>query len=155
MINNLRQENFDDFPFVLLNPEFAWHGGFEYWERKFSPIINNFVSENKITYLEALRLISKNVAALELIPYHSKIGNGITNLQSTRIIKDYVLQVLKPRAQEGEIEIIVTRKTAEWGLQNEEHIIVYQSNKARSSSLNIETEGGKCILRRLISISGL
>jgi hypothetical protein len=145
MINNLRQEKFDEYPFVSLNPQFSWHGGFEYWEGKFTSIINRLVENGNATYDQALKLLSNNIACLELISYHSKSNLGITNLESTISIKDYVHQDLKPRAQKGEIEIIVTRKTAGWGLECDTHITVYPTNQARTASLSIGSNGGKRI----------
>lgn len=37
---NLRQENInDEFPFFFLDPRFAWHPGFEYWQSKLGNIV--------------------------------------------------------------------------------------------------------------------
>ncbi|KAF0111111.1 MAG: Uncharacterized protein FD147_1212 [Chloroflexi bacterium] len=150
LIINLRQENFDEYPFMSLNIEFAWLGGFIYWERKFSSIINQLL-ENQITYDNALRLISNKVACVELVPYHSTKGCGISNLESTKMFKEFVHQVLKPKAQKGEIDIVVIRKAVDWGLENDKHTIVFPANQARSSSLGIDNEGGKRILELLIN----
>lgn len=147
--NNIRQENFDDYPFFCLNPKYAWHGGFEYWEPRFMPIINELTKNKKWTYQKALHELSNMIAVIEYIPYHSESGPGRKNMESSRMIKNYVHQDLLPRARNNEIEIIVTRKVKEWGLNNVDHVIVYKPEQARSASLGIETTGGKRILQIL------
>ena len=72
-MRNLRQENInDEFPFFFLDPHFAWHPGFEYWQSKFGNIAQAFADKKKIPYGEALRHLAQSLACLKLIPYHSK-----------------------------------------------------------------------------------
>ena len=147
LMNNLKQESFDDFPFFCLNPQYAWHGGFDYWEPRFWPIIVQLIEKKSLNYYGALREISNLIAVIEYIPYHSISSPVFRGLESTRMMKEYVHKVLLSRARNGQIDIIVTRKAKEWGLSNEKHVIVYSSGQARSASLGIESDGGKRILK--------
>lgn len=60
LIENLRQETGRrEFPFIYLDPPFAFHSGFKYWHNKFSEIIRALADKKKLTYLEALKYLAK------------------------------------------------------------------------------------------------
>lgn len=157
-IDNLRQEVDGDFPFISLNPKYSWHGGFEYWEEKFSDTIDELMLRSGKSYLDILKFIANNVAVLELIPYHSKQGRFISDLPSSKMILDFVHTELVPRARKGEILIVVTRKIKEWGFKeiaNEnqcENICVYDKTQARSAHLSKNSKGGKRIVNFLFGL---
>ncbi len=66
-IRSLRQENADDdFPFIFLNPDFAWHPGFGYWQKKFHNLIDEIRKKHQISYQNAMRILSKKLACLDL-----------------------------------------------------------------------------------------
>lgn len=153
LIKNLHQKADSDFPYVSINPKYCWHGGFEYWDAKFKDIIGFIQKEYKLSYVDALSFFSQNVAALELIPYHSKQSNYLPGLESTKLIKNYVTGVLLPRARTGKILIVVTRNIRAWGLKEEKKIILYgKPGQARGASLGKVTKGGKAIMEFLGNI---
>jgi len=71
--SNLRQRFSDvEFPFLYFDPQFCWHGGFTWWERKFREVASEIAKlKFRGCYFDALRDLSRRVAMLELIPYHS------------------------------------------------------------------------------------
>jgi hypothetical protein len=163
-IRNLRQENSDDeYPFFCLNPQFAWHPGFEYWKKKFDNITGELAKHKGITYQQAMSKLAKNVVCLELFPYHSKRFPSVLSpkkLPSAVMIRNFVNERVLPKAINGEAIIIVTRGVKIWDLNlpkdknkniiipknKEGNIIVYKPSEARSAYLTKTSPGGKAIL---------
>lgn len=102
-------------------------------------------------YLDALRELSRRVAVLQLVPYHSRSFGGMKRLASTRQAQQFAREELLSRAAEGRAAIIVLRGRDEWGFRPKtRNVIVYQKSQARSASLGPKTRGGKAILKRLL-----
>ena len=58
--NNLHQDNKDStFPFLFLNPKYAWHPGFEYWHKKLRDIILYLSDGLAIPYQAAMEILSQ------------------------------------------------------------------------------------------------
>ncbi len=154
-VRNLRQENIkDEFPFFILDPRFAGHPGFEYWQGKFDNIAQALAEKKKITYREALRHLAQNVACLELMPYHSKsFGSGslLKQLPSASVMCKYVKEILVPKARSNKAIIVVTRGVRNWDLSKDEHenIVVYKGGEPRAAHLTLKSRGGKAIATRL------
>ncbi len=79
-LRNLRQENDLEFPFVYLDPEFAWSAAFEWWESRLRPIITELTLRDRSTYLDSLRKVAQNIAVVEMFPYHSVNGNTLKGI---------------------------------------------------------------------------
>lgn len=152
-IRNLRQENInDEFPFFFLDPRFAWHPGFEYWQGKFDNIAQALAEKEKITYREALRRLAQNVACLELMPYHSKsFGSGLLlkQLPSARVMCEYVHDILIPKARSNDAVVVATRSVQNWNLPKQKNIVLYKSGETRSAHLTLKSSGGKAIAKNL------
>ena len=162
VIRNLRQENGnDEYPFFGLNPQFAWHPGFEYWQKKFDSIIRKIAEQPGCTYQNAMSKLAKNIACLELLPYHSKsFGAGalLKSLPSVEVMRKFVREILIPRAKDGTAIIIVTRGVNSWKLpkfvdNDYDHVIIYKGSEARAASLSKGSRGGKAICNQLNLIS--
>jgi hypothetical protein len=140
-----------EFPFKSLDPQFCWHPGFMWWERKFRDILTSVASAKfNGSYRDALRHLANRVAAVELVPYHSSsfvAGPLVSRLPSAHMARQYVQDV----AQKGDKLIIVTRSAANWGLKPRKgRIIVYSGGHTRGASLSRRSEGGEVILDRLL-----
>ena len=152
---NLRQDfRKADFPFLYLNPEFCWHGGFTWWERKFRDVATR-IAEEKFggRYLDAIRDLAHRVAAIELIPYHSisfREHGVISMLPSSRHAQDFARNTLVCRANKGNATTIITRQHKEWdmGSSTNKYIVIYTGGLTRGASLGRNTPGGKAILER-------
>lgn len=145
VIRNLYQENLNkEYPFLFLNPQFAWHPGFSYWYGKFYSVVKAIEKANDITHHQALSLLSQNLACLELIPYHSKsysLPNPIYKaLQSPKLMLRFVRDELQERAINGEIGIIVTRKSNVWGLSENDDIVIFNGQEARAAHLTQKSQ---------------
>lgn len=149
LIRNLGQENMNDqYPFLFLDPQFAWHPGFDYWNKKFHRLVEALKEQRKVSYQEALSILAQQIACLELIPYHSESFGKLEllkKLKSTAAMKDYVNRVLVPRARRGNATIIVTRKVKYWGLGKHNNVVEYTSGEARAAHLTLNTRGGRAI----------
>ncbi|HJW87089.1 MAG: hypothetical protein HW390_894 [Candidatus Brocadiaceae bacterium] len=152
-IQNLRQENENvEYPFIFLNPQFAWHPGFVYWHKKFNDVIENLAKQLGTTYQEAMSILAKNLACLELLPYHSKSfgsGSSLKVLPSVKAMQNFVYEVLIPKAKDGKVTIIATRGVKNWQLPKHENIIIYEGNETRSAHLSLTSRGGMAIANHL------
>lgn len=111
------------FSFPTLDPRFAWHGGFVYWERRLRPYIQVLQSkEGLTTYQNALQAFSRRLAVLELVPYHSRnwflparVARGLPSVAAMKaIVHDEIL----PKAQKAETLVIVMRGHDLWGVKH-------------------------------------
>jgi len=103
-----------DFPFIWLDPEYCWHGGFLWWERKLRDVMV-IIADRKFggRYLDALRDMSRRLAHVELVPYHApsfKAHRLINDLPSVGAAKRFAQKTLVEAASRGEKIVIVTRQ---------------------------------------------
>lgn len=152
LVRNLRQElDGLEFPFMFLDPEFCWDPGFRWWEEKLRGVATCIANRKHFSYLNALRELSRRIAAIELVPYHSisfRDHRLIKDLASVRRAKEYA-QDLRSKALLTKCSIIITRKVKEWGLRRMRNgrVVLYSPALARGASLGPKTKGGQAILR--------
>ncbi|SFQ48857.1 hypothetical protein [Hymenobacter arizonensis] len=150
---NLSQQNeSDDFPFFFLDPQFAWTAGGQWWQTKLHSIATELMRLNVIKLPEALQHISQHVACLEMFPYHSRSFSPLKiELESKKLVCQYVKEVLVPRTQQGDALLVATRQAAAWPLpqRSNRNIITYNAGQARGAHLTMNTPGGQAILERL------
>lgn len=151
---NLKQTfDEDDYPFFLLNPKFAWTGGYIWWQKKFASTIEALASERKLCYSGARHYLSKQIASVELIPYHSTsfydAAKWRKTLASVRMAREFVHGYVLPKVLANEAAIIVTRQANEWDLPEHPNIVRYTAGEARSAHLSPTSSGGKAILAQL------
>jgi hypothetical protein len=151
---SLRQSfNGVEFPFMWLDPQFCWHGGFNWWEKKLrSTILRLAEMHFGGSYFEAAKNLSNRLACLELIPYHSHSFGAhklLNKLPSAIAMKQFVRDTLVPAAATGDKTLVATRQTKEWNLPTDnECLIIYEGGQTRGASLGPSTTGGAAILRR-------
>ena len=153
VIRNLRQENTGhDDSSIFLNPRFAWHPGFGYWQKKLHDIVRALAKRSSITYQEALSRVQEKIACLELFPYHSKNFGAhklLDELPSVLTMIEFVHDMVFPRVQNGELTVIVTRGAKYWKLPPHEKIIQYEGTETRAAHLTLDSKGGKAIAKQL------
>jgi hypothetical protein len=150
LVDSLRQRiHPNDFPMISLNPRFAWTGGYRYWSAKLDKVLMAACKHRRFSWTDALRFVSRNLACIELYPYHSRsfhLPASVKNsLLSAKLAKTYVHDVLVPKARSGAATIIVTRKGSEWDLPHHRNIVVYNSSESRAAHLTLNTSGGRKI----------
>jgi hypothetical protein len=150
---NLSQENeADDFPFFFLNPQFSWTPGGQWWQSRMHSIAAELMRLNGISLQQALRHMSPHIACLEMFPYHSRNFKSLKiELESKKLVCQYVEDVLVPRTRQGTALVIATRQAAAWPLpqRSNRNIIAYNAGQARGAHLTMNTSGGQEILQRL------
>lgn len=151
-IQQLRQEHMDNlYPWSDLNPLFCWHGGWKYWTSRLGDIINKLSEQKRTPYKEALMLLSKNIACLEYVPYHSKsygIRRSIVDkMLSSTLMKAFVHDYVVPKAIRGDAIIVVTRHVDVWELPQNHNIVTYNAAESRAAYLNLKSPGGKMIAK--------
>lgn len=148
-IDNLRQSR--NATFDYFNPQISWHGGYAYWHDKLSGLIRAFAKKYGISYGVARDKFASAIATVELVPYHSKgfsfPRRHLSELESVRLAKKYVHEVLLPAAAKRECLLIVTRALQEWGIRRPStNVIAYGGGEARGGHLTPATRGGTAIL---------
>ena len=148
----MQQNDADDFPFFFLDPQFAWTSGGQWWQARLHSIAAELVRLNGISLQQALQHISQHVACLGMFPYHSRSFSPLkVELESKRLVCQYVEEVLVPRTRQGDALLIATRQAAAWPLpqRSNRNIITYNAGQARGAHLTMNTEGGQAIMQRL------
>ncbi len=149
---NMRQEKMD-YPFYFLNPYLSIHPGYTYWFKKFRDLINEIRDHFGIKWVEAQKRLSGLVTTLELVPYHSQTfgltDNILTKLESVKVMKQYVNEILIPKAEKKEILIIITRKTRFWNLKESDNVILYRKNETQSASLGRNSRAFKPMMEMI------
>ncbi len=148
---NLSQ-SFDgiDYPFLYLDPQFCWHSGFRWWERKLREVILRIaVIKFNGDYREALRDLSQKLSCVELFPYHSASFRDhglIAKLPSCIAAYSFVKNSIRSETDANRRLWIATRKVREWGVEKSNTVKVYSGGQTRGASLGVASEGGKAIL---------
>lgn len=155
LIKNLQQDNADnEYPFISLDPKFSWHSGYTYWHRKLQGIAKTVEKLKGISARNTFSCLARELAALELVPYHSKSfgvpGSVLKRLASSKAVLSYVHDILVPKARINEALIIAARSCGNWKLPDHENIIIYKGTEGRSAHLSLNSPGGIAIVNHLI-----
>jgi hypothetical protein len=152
--NDIRQNLDDKFPFMNLDPRFAWTGGGQYWNRKLEAVVNIIKGRKKYTYNNSLSYLSKKLCTLEIVPYHSReysLPSKFYNEMTTpKLMKSFITDYVLPKAKKEKACIIVTRGNQYWGLKKQKNIVIYSGSEARSAYLTPDSRGGKLLLEYLL-----
>jgi hypothetical protein len=144
----------DQWPFVGLDPRFAWHGGFDYWHGKFRGVIASLAKGWQVSFAEARQRLAEALAVVELFPYHSEAftdaDHWLRDLPSVGLARAFVRDVLLPRVLAGEAITIVTRQARAWDLPAVPGVVIYTAQQARAAHLTPDSPGGAAILEHLL-----
>lgn len=133
------------YPFMSLDPQFCWHSGFDYWEKRLRWIVQQLLAAEETsspayTYTDALREVSSNVAVIQLMPYRSrKFPGPAVRLPSCQAAREFVDRISK----EGDRLILPIRRARDWRLKRDE-----PSNRAAWFTNRTNTR----ILQKLLEI---
>lgn len=143
---NLRQElDGIEFPFMGLDPAYSW--AYTYWAKRLRHVVSEIARRRGWTHLAALEDLSRRIAVLQLVPYHSYFfggGRSLDGLPSTAEARKFA----RSAAERGKT-VIITRAVELWEpreLLHGDHVVRYDKAQARSASLGRESKGGKAIL---------
>jgi len=142
-----------EFPFIRLDPAYCWHGGFLWWERKLREVIR-IIAKEKFwgCYFDALHNLSRRLAHVALVPYHSPAFNAhqlIDHLPSVQAARRFAADRSAGAARNGVNTIIIARQRKAWRLQGQiPNLVAYEGGLARGASLGPNTSGGQAILKR-------
>ncbi len=158
--DNLRQEHKDgDIPLLFLDPQFAWHGGFGYWDQKLRGVIEEFAASKCISLADARATLGRKLAVVQLVPYHSAVfglsPKALKQLPSVRLAQDFGRQTVSERVRAQKAIVIVLRQVQTWNPylrakhREKEGVIRYEPAEAIGASLSPKSRGGRAILRHL------
>lgn len=117
LLANLRQKHkVGVMPFVFLDPQFAWHDGFGYWDRKLKGVMEALATSKDISLADARSMLGRKLAVVQLVPYHSAVSNqkALEQLPSVPLAKDFVRKTVARRVRARDAIAIVTRQVKEW-----------------------------------------
>ena len=154
LLANLKQQPpIGTIPFLFLEPQFAWHGGFDWWHGKLAKVIQRLASAWDVSFAKARARLGSALASIELVPYHSSTfrdsGGWLRKLRSVDLARTFVTEFVLPRVERGEAIVIVTRKVKSWSLPELPGVITYSAAQARAAHLTPNTPGGRAILSHL------
>ncbi len=146
LIYNLEQNKTildSQYPFIFLNPEFLWHGGGQYWEKRLKDLIDEAQIPSKGPYVKKLSYIAKKIAVLQFIPYHSKSYHHL-ELKSSEIMLNFVKKELVKKAQDDKICIICPRGEKYWekAADNKKIFVFPDKKQSRASYISKKTFEG-------------
>jgi len=149
-IRDLKQRRLDpDYPWPALNPQFCWSGGWRYWMGRLNDIAIELSKKRGIRFPAALKYLSKRIACLEYVPYHSKSfglsDSIIRKMRSPHLMLEFVRSYVVPKAREDKAIVIATRHADKWDLPNHRNIIEYKGSQSRGAYLNLNSPGGRKI----------
>lgn len=152
-IASIRQKHRRPPAFHMLDPSFAWHPGFTWWNGKLLDVIRAIASRRNVSIAESRAFLAEHLACVELMPYHSpsfsNTGRLLDRLPSVRLAREFVHEQVMARVERDEAIVIVTRQAKAWGVPRHPRVIVYGQGEARGAHLTTRTRGGRAILNRL------
>jgi len=156
---NLRQElGSDTYPFYSLDPKWHWTGTGRWWHGALADLTREVTKCKRLSYVDAIKMLARRLAALQLVPYHSSNSTYIPQdshlLESSRLMKSFVNEVVIPRTKCDDALLVLTRGKSKWDIASGRNVTVYESGQARSASLSLQSIGGKEILARLLNRMG-
>ncbi len=154
LLENLKQRfRGARYPFLFLDPRFAWHGGFHWWHDKLAGVIQRIKQSRDISFAEARSFLASRIASIELLPYHSPAfrdaGGWLRRLKSVELARDFVREFIKPRVLRRQAIVIVTRQATAWELLRHPGVVVYTGAQARAAHLTPQSPGGAAMLKHL------
>jgi len=154
-IANLRQKNIDRrFPYFSLDPQFAWSGAYRWIASRMGPILHEIAEKRNFSYYEALSFLSKQIAVIELFPYHSGDGRAIPNrvwrelpsvIEARTFVRDELCRSPKRPL------ILMARSRDKWDI-SDKSIFGYSSGRVITFNPKLKTkagDAGKAILAKL------
>ena len=159
LLDNLRQTNRDSSVPFILDPQFAYDGGFNYWHDKLKSVILELARYREVSFARARSELGSKLAVIELFPYHSvRFDAGsdlLDNLPSSQLAREFVRNHVLEKVRRGKAIVIAVRQVKRWNEAlddsvSEQHGIVrYTPGEARGANLSLNSRGGKAILKHL------
>ena len=115
-LRNLRQDFAGtEYPFLHLDPRFSWSGSFLWWEQRLRPVIGELANDG-LTYLQALRFLSQQIAAVQLFPYRSLDSSRLRWKRGEHVLPSVAAarEFLARRSHTKSRLVLVMRRHAEW-----------------------------------------
>lgn len=132
---NLRGSGQGFFP---LRPPSENTGVSDYWKPRLGNIAVKLSESLGISKSEAEDIVIHRVSLIEAVAYHSRSrpGQWADSLPSSAVARQFVQDVLIPKARKEEIAILVWRRVAYWGIPaNTNNVLIRDSAHARHSYL--------------------
>lgn len=162
LLANLRQDFSDtEYPFFPLDPEFAWHSGNAFWQRKLKHVQLKLSVATGRKPADVRKFLSQKICAIEMLPYHSvSMGIPVEKLKKFPSSKLACAAVsgLVEQARSGDRMLVAMRQVNSWGVPLDcLNVLHYSSGQARGAHLGTgmdETHGSrvaKFLLPHLLS----
>jgi hypothetical protein len=142
--------------FLFLDDRFRDHPGHRWWwgKAQLRRLAEAMAHQTGISLAIAIQQLARRIAAIELMPYHSKsydpkLLSG-TKLASVALARSFVHEHVLPRARSGHAALVVARGNQAWGLAEEPNVVVYSGAEPVSARVGPGSRGGDLILHHLL-----
>lgn len=153
LLRNFRQQHHDEYAFMFLDPRYSWTGGFDWWHGKLARVIEDLRLHWKVGFAEARRRLAKQVACIEMVPYHSASfrdrGDWVDSLPSAMAAREFVKSYVMDKVRAKKAIVIATRQVYAWALPEEDGVIMYSGGETRGAHLTPDSRGGRAIVEHL------
>jgi hypothetical protein len=157
LLLNLRQKLASDpYPFFPLDPKWRWTSSGKWWSDLFANIIDKLRDKKpSATYADAAKFVSKRIASLELIPYHSfdsgHAAKLTKELESSILIRNFVEKKILHKAHNREALLVIASGANKWNIKKGLPNVVYQPPNHRKAHFSMKPRGsGSKILQWLL-----
>lgn len=109
-----------------------------YWRPRLRSLAVALSTSLNISKKDAAKIIINYVSLIEAGAYHSKShpGHWADSLPSSNVARQFVHEVLVPKAQSGEIVVLVWRRASFWGVApSGKNVMMRDASNARQSYL--------------------
>jgi hypothetical protein len=133
-------------PYFYLLEKFATHPGYSWARTTFGPDIREHETGS--------------FCVVQLVPYHSKEGyvarRVAPKLPSSNLAREFIRRSLIPRANAGEIGLIVARSAKLWEVDDaaeNDNVVIYRRWECRRALQTSGTRGGRLLRKSRVSPS--
>lgn len=148
LLASIRQDFTEtEFPFLWLDPELCWTPGYRWWTSRLSGTLRRIADRHHGgDHLAATCSLSQRLAAVELVPYHSRAfawRSTFERLPSTTEARRFVSKLV----EEGSKTVIVSRAVKRWGVRPRPPLVV-DAGGGRTAWFGPESAAGRAILKQ-------
>lgn len=141
LLANLRQDfSATEYPFFPLDPEFAWHSGNDFWERKLRQIAKLLCKRSGLSHPQVRKFLARTVCAIEMLPYHSvrlDLPPRVLQAFPSVVLARTCVSSIVPRAQAGDCMIVAMRQVANWEVPPDcANVLRFTGGQARGAHLS-------------------
>lgn len=146
---NLSGAHNEQYPFMYLDPNLCWTGGYRWWEQRLYPYVS--LLGRKDGYHAGAKALSKRVAAVELFAYASrtppwdgkKRDDALKKIPSSKVAIEAISAIVE-KAKTGNAVVMFKRNAAELlGIEEKPEENLYKCGSNQGFQIGLKSVAGK------------